>query len=33
MKESTITRKNVLAFGMGGFGRQAFHIIQKETIL
>ena len=33
MKESTITRKNVLAFGMGGFGRQAFHIIQNTFLL
>lgn len=33
MKNSTITRKSVLAYGMGGFGRQSLYIIQNTFLL
>ena len=33
MKSSDISRKNVLAYGMGGFGRQSLYIIQNTFLL
>lgn len=33
MNEKTITRKSVLAYGMGGFGRQSLYIIQNTFLM
>lgn len=33
MNDKTITRKSVLAYGMGGFGRQSLYIIQNTFLM
>ncbi len=33
MENKNITRKSVLAYGMGGFGRQSLYIIQNTFLL